>query len=89
MLLLPKHRPEAILNKPAQGNIFADVLGHIHSKINPNDIDAKVQAQEVADRCEAPGTTRKAKFGDALRATLVEPATVRCRNKGNGQADHR
>lgn len=79
---LPKSRSDALLIKPIGGKTYAEVLGEIRRKTNPEENDTEIRAVRRTRSGDVllelgAGTKNKEGFCRALKGVLGESATIR------------
>lgn len=74
---------EAILNKPAPGKTFAEMLRQVHCNVRLNASGANIKALRKTRSGDVlvelgPGSMNKAQFGNALCSTVGDSTKVCC-----------
>lgn len=78
---MPKHRPDAVVIKPAEGNSYADVLKRLKENVRPEEADITVRsirrtrAGAILLQLAQGGNVEQ--FSEAIKESLKEAAEVR------------
>lgn len=78
---MPKHRPDAVVVKPAEGHSYADVLKTLKDNVKPEDADITVRSirktRSGAILLELAQGGKVEQFSEAIKQSLKETAEVR------------